>query len=49
VGEFECVAEECAYFFGVIGVDQSVGAGDHGLPPLRACYSCDRETRVSRG
>jgi hypothetical protein len=29
VGEFECVAEECAYFFGVIGMDQSVGAGDH--------------------
>ena len=34
VGEFECVAEECAYFFGVVGVDQRVGAGDHGLPLL---------------
>jgi len=34
VGEFESVAEECAYFFGVVEVDQSVGAGDHGLPPL---------------
>jgi hypothetical protein len=33
VGEFERVAEESAYFFGVVGVDQSVGAGDHGLPP----------------
>src|SRR5579864_3732514 len=33
VGEFESVPEECAYFFGVVGVDQSVGAGDHGLAP----------------
>jgi hypothetical protein len=32
-GEFEDVAEECADFFGVIAVNQSVGAGDHGLPP----------------
>jgi hypothetical protein len=32
VGEFERVAEESAYFFGVIRVDQSVGAGDHDLP-----------------